>query len=193
MYKLVRYPDYYLEMIQMPLDTLRDKYLQSTEVSDIIFYGYLYQEKKCFGLDYNDLIKFSLYIFEQKEEIRLKWQKRLEYVMIDEFQDIDALQYQLMHVLVGHHQNLFIVGDPDQTIYTWRGANVRYLLDFDQAFPKVKTILMMQNYRSAPQILAAANSLISKNTLRIKKRPDRHAFFRRSGSVPPCQNGRTGS
>lgn len=188
MYKLVRYPDYYLEMIQMPLDTLRDKYLQSTEVSDIIFYGYLYQEKKCFGLDYNDLIKFSLYIFEQKEEIRLKWQKRLEYVMIDEFQDIDALQYQLMHVLVGHHQNLFIVGDPDQTIYTWRGANVRYLLDFDQAFPKVKTILMMQNYRSAPQILAAANSLISKNTLRIKK--DLTAM--RSSGVPVlCHHAKT--
>ena len=83
MYKLVKHSAYYLEMIQMPLDALRDKYLQATEVSDIIFYGYLYQEKKCFGLDYNDLIKFSLYIFEQNEEIRLKWQKRLEYVMID--------------------------------------------------------------------------------------------------------------
>ena len=188
MYKLVRYPDYYLEMIQMPLDILRDKYLQATEVSDIIFYGYLYQEKKCFGLDYNDLIKFSLYIFEQKEESRLKWQKRLEYIMIDEFQDIDALQYQLMHVLVGHHQNLFIVGDPDQTIYTWRGANVRYLLDFDQAFPKVKTILMMQNYRSAPQILTAANSLISKNTLRIKK--DLTAT-RSSGAPVLCHHAKT--
>lgn len=87
---------------------------------DIIFYGYLYQEKKCFGLDYNDLIKFSLYIFEQHEDIRLKWQQRLEYIMIDEFQDIDALQYELMEVLCGYHGNLFIVGDPDQTIYTAR-------------------------------------------------------------------------
>lgn len=188
MYKLVKHSAYYLEMIQMPLDALRDKYLQATEVSDIIFYGYLYQEKKCFGLDYNDLIKFSLYIFEQNEEIRLKWQKRLEYVMIDEFQDIDALQYQLMHVLIGYHQNLFIVGDPDQTIYTWRGANVRYLLDFDQAFPKVKTILMMQNYRSAPQILAAANSLISKNTLRIKKEL---TAVRPSGGPVLCHHART--
>ena len=167
--KTIKDPDYYLDMITMPLDTLRQKYEAATETTDIIFYGYLYQEKKCFGLDYNDLIKFSLYIFEQDKDVRLKWQKRLEYIMIDEFQDIDELQYKLMKVLCGYHKNLFIVGDPDQTIYTWRGANVRYLLDFDKAFPKVKTILMMQNYRSTPQILAAVNSLIDKNRHRIKK------------------------
>ena len=169
MRKTMKDPDYYLDMITMSLDTLRQKYENATETTDIIFYGYMYQEKKCFGLDYNDLIKFSLYIFEQDESVRLKWQKRLEYIMIDEFQDIDELQYKLMKVLCGYHKNLFIVGDPDQTIYTWRGANVRYLLDFDKAFPKVKTILMMQNYRSTPQILAAVNSLIDKNRHRIKK------------------------
>lgn len=161
--------DYYLDMVTMSLATLKQKYDDATAASDIIFYGYLYQEKKCFGLDYNDLINFSLYIFRQNEAIRLKWQKRLEYIMIDEFQDIDALQYELMEVLCGYHKNLFIVGDPDQTIYTWRGANVRYLLDFDKVFPQVKTILMMQNYRSTPQILAVANSLISRNRSRIKK------------------------
>ena len=79
------------------------------------------------------------------------------------------MQYQLMEVLCGCHRNLFIVGDPDQTIYTWRGANVKYLLDFDKAFPNVKTIMMMRNYRSTPEILAAANSLIGKNRYRIKK------------------------
>ena len=89
--------------------------------------------------------------------------------MIDEFQDIDQLQYQLMEVLCGYHKNLFIVGDPDQTIYTWRGANVKYLLDFDKQFPGTRTILMMENYRSTPEILAAANSLIDKNQDRIKK------------------------
>ena len=89
--------------------------------------------------------------------------------MIDEFQDIDALQYELMEVLCGYHGNLFIVGDPDQTIYTWRGANVKYLLDFDKVFPHVQTIMMMENYRSTPEILAAANSLIEKNGHRIKK------------------------
>ena len=94
---------------------------------------------------------------------------RYERFMIDEFQDIDQLQYELMEVLCGYHKNLFIVGDPDQTIYTWRGADVKYLLDFDKKFPGTKTILMMENYRSAPEILSAANSLIDKNRTRIKK------------------------
>lgn len=167
--KLIKEPEYYLDMLNMSLDTLRQKYLTATEPSDIIFYGYLYQEKKCFGLDYNDLIKFTLYIFEQNEAIKIKWQQRLEYIMIDEFQDIDELQYKLMSVLCGYHKNLFIVGDPDQTIYTWRGANVRYLLDFDKIFPSVKTIMMMQNYRSTPQIVSVVNDLIDKNKFRIKK------------------------
>lgn len=167
--KIFKEPEYYLDMLNMSLDTLRQKYLTATEPSDIIFYGYLYQEKKCFGLDYNDLIKFTLYIFEQNEAIKIKWQQRLEYIMIDEFQDIDELQYKLMSVLCGYHKNLFIVGDPDQTIYTWRGANVRYLLDFDKIFPSVKTIMMMQNYRSTPQIVSVVNDLIDKNRFRIKK------------------------
>ena len=165
--KLIKEPEYYLDMLNMSLDTLRQKYLTATEPSDIIFYGYLYQEKKCFGLDYNDLIKFTLYIFEQNEAVKIKWQQRLEYIMIDEFQDIDELQYKLMSVLCGYHKNLFIVGDPDQTIYTWRG--VRYLLDFDKIFPSVKTIMMMQNYRSTPQIVSVVNDLIDKNKFRIKK------------------------
>ena len=167
--KLFKRPEYYLDMIGMDLNALREKYEKAVGARDIIFYGYLYQEKKCFGLDYNDLIKFTLYIFREHEDIRLKWQKRLEYIMIDEFQDIDLLQYQLMTVLCGYHKNLFIVGDPDQTIYTWRGANVRYLLEFDKHFPGTKTIMMMANYRSTPQILAAANSLIAKNRTRMKK------------------------
>ena len=167
--KLFKDPEYYRDMITLPLDTLKEKYDQASGAGDIIFYGYLYQEKKCFGLDYNDLIKFSLYIFEEHPDIRLKWQERLEYIMVDEFQDIDQLQYDLMTVLCGYHKNLFIVGDPDQTIYTWRGANVKYLLEFDQAFPGTKTILMMENYRSTPEILAAANSLIDKNAHRVKK------------------------
>lgn len=169
MRKLKGEPNYYLDMINMSLDTLKEKYMRSTLAEDIIFYGYLYQEKKCFGLDYNDLIVFSLYIFEQNEDIRLKWQQRLEYIMIDEFQDIDGIQYRLMEVLCDYHRNLFIVGDPDQTIYTWRGASVRYLLDFDKKFPRVRTIMMTRNYRSTPQILAAANSLVDKNESRIRK------------------------
>ncbi len=169
MKKLKDQPKYYLDMITMSLDTLHEKYLSAVEPQDIIFYGYLYQEKKCFALDYNDLIKFTLYIFSENPDIRLKWQQRMEYIMIDEFQDIDALQYRLMQVLCSYHKNLFVVGDPDQTIYSWRGANVSYLMEFDKNFPGTHTIMMMQNYRSTPEILAVANSLITKNRYRIKK------------------------
>ena len=169
MQKLYNRPEYYLDLINMSLDLLHEKYIKADTAKDIIFFGYLYQQKKCFGLDYNDLIKFSLYIFQQNPDIRLKWQKRLEYIMIDEFQDIDEPQFELMKVLCDHHKNLFIVGDPDQTIYTWRGANVKYLLDFDKVFPGTQTIMMMENYRSTPQIVAAANSLISNNKFRMEK------------------------
>ena len=177
MQKLKRKPDYYLDLIDMSLEALHEKYEAAEFTDDIIFYGYLFHEKKCFALDYNDLIKFTLYIFRNREDIRLKWQTRLEYIMIDEFQDIDDLQYELMDVLCDYHKNLFIVGDPDQTIYTWRGANVKYLLDFDQTHSGTQTVMMLKNYRSSPQIIAAANSLIDKNHHRIKKdlvpvRPD---------------------
>lgn len=169
MEKIFNRPDYYKDMIEMSLEVLHEKYLSAKSARDIIFYGYLYQEKKCFALDYNDLLKFTLYIFQSNQEIREKWQNRLEYIMIDEFQDIDFIQYELMKVLCGYHKNLFVVGDPDQTIYTWRGANGKYLLDFDKEFPGTKTIMMMENYRSTPEILDVANSLISKNKMRIKK------------------------
>lgn len=89
--KLFKKPDYYHDLIALSLQNLEEKYRTADTVQDIIFYGYLYQEKKCFGLDYNDLIKFTLYIFKEHDDIRLKWQERLEYIMIDEFQDIDML------------------------------------------------------------------------------------------------------
>ena len=167
--KLFKEPHYYEDLIRMSLDEIHQKYLEATATDDIIFYGYLYQQKKCFGLDYNDLLKFVLYIFQTNEAIRLKWQERLEYIMIDEFQDIDMIQYEMMKALCPYHNNLFVVGDPDQTIYTWRGADIRYLLEFDKNFPGVQTIMMNRNYRSTPEILHVANSLIDKNKGRIKK------------------------
>jgi len=167
--KCITQPSYFLDMIGLPIDKLHDKYLEATEIDDILFYGYLYQQRKTFAVDYNDLIILSLYIFDEHPDIALKWQKRLEYIEIDEFQDIDPLQYRLMEVLCAYHKNLFIVGDPDQTIYTWRGANVKYLLDFDKHYPGTKTIMMLDNYRSTPQILKVCNSLISKNKQRISK------------------------
>jgi len=169
MKKLVEFPEYYNDLIGMDPGELKERYLAANTVKDIIFYGYLYQQRKCFGLDYNDLLKFTLYIFRKDAEIRQKWQSRLEYIMIDEFQDIDDIQYELMQVLCAYHRNLFIVGDPDQTIYTWRGANVKYILNFDLEYPTCRTIMMNTNYRSTPEILAVCNSLISNNKDRVAK------------------------
>ncbi|MBR1885932.1 MAG: UvrD-helicase domain-containing protein [Schwartzia sp.] len=184
--KTFRRPDYYKDLIAMPLEALREKYMAAQDTDEIIFLGYLWQEKKCFALDYNDLIVFTLHIFGENEAIRQKWQERLEYIMVDEFQDIDDLQYRLLKILAAHHGNLFVVGDPDQTIYTWRGANGRFLLDFDRQYPGAKTILMMENYRSTPEILSAANSLIAKNRDRIEKNllPTRE-----NGERPVCHHG----
>ncbi len=185
--KLFKEPHYYEDLIRMSLDEIHQKYLAATKTDDIIFYGYLYQQKKCFGLDYNDLLKFVLYIFQTNEAIRLKWQERLEYIMIDEFQDIDMIQYEMMKALCPYHNNLFVVGDPDQTIYTWRGADIRYLMEFDKNFPGVRTIFMNRNYRSTPQILHCANSLIDKNKGRIKKTliPGIQDPFIQEGEVSP--------
>ena len=169
MRKLRGEPRYFLDLMDLSAEALKLKYDLAEKVEDILFYGYLYQQKKCFGLDYNDLIVFVLEIFRRREDLRLKWQQRLEYIMIDEFQDIDPPQYELMEVLAAHHRNLFVVGDPDQTIYTWRGANVRFLLDFDQRFAGTRTVLMNENYRSTPQIVSVANSLVAANRQRLAK------------------------
>lgn len=162
--------EYPQNMIALSTEALKDKYLGAVELEDIIFYGYLYQEKKCFGLDYTDLITFTLQIFKEREDIRLKWQKKFEYIMVDEFQDIDELQYRLVKILSGYHKNLFVVGDPDQTIYSWRGANINYIKDFDKEFIPNKDIYMVENYRSNPEILNVANAIISKNHHRIEKK-----------------------
>ncbi|WMJ89325.1 ATP-dependent helicase [Anaerocolumna sp. MB42-C2] len=150
-------------------DVLKDKFITAKSNEDAIFYRYLYEQKKCYALDFDDLINYVLYIFENQEEIKLKWQKKMEYVMVDEFQDVSPKQYTLSKLLSDYHHNLFIVGDPDQTIYSWRGANVEFILNFDKAFPSSKTIIMNKNYRSTPNIIKASNSLIEKNKRRIDK------------------------
>lgn len=188
MQKCREQPDYYKPMLSMTVDELREKYLSAADVQEIIFWGYVYQEKKCFGLDYNDLINFVLYIFQISEETRRKWQERLEYIMVDEYQDIDAPQYALMKTLCQVHGNLFVVGDPDQTIYTWRGASVGFILEFEREFPNVRTIMMNENYRSTPEILAAANDLISKNKNRVEKNL---AAQKPSGPVPVYHHAAT--
>lgn len=156
-------------ILSMDDTQLKEKFLHSKVMADRIFFGYVYEQKKFYGLDFDDLMTFAVHILENYEEKRDKWQKRLEYVMVDEFQDVSPLQYKLADILSGYHKNLFVVGDPDQTIYTWRGARVEYILNFDQHHANTKTIIMDKNYRSTPNILNASNSLIQKNEKRIEK------------------------
>ena len=141
----------------------------ASTLKDKVLYRYFYEQRKCYGLDFDDLVYFTLYILEQDKSTREKWQGRLEYIMVDEFQDIDKDQYALVDILSGYHKNLFVVGDPDQTIYTWRGADVKFILEFDSRHEHAKTLWLNTNYRSVPQILTASNALIDKNRDRLKK------------------------
>lgn len=141
----------------------------ATSLKDKVMYRYFYEQRKCYGLDFDDLVYFALHILQLDQATRQKWQQRLEYIMVDEFQDIDKDQYELAELLSGYHRNLFVVGDPDQTIYSWRGADVKFILEFDARHEKARTIYLNTNYRSVPQILASANALIDKNRERLKK------------------------
>lgn len=136
---------------------------------DFIIKKYLELQRKNFFLDFDDLVFFTLEIFYQFDEAREKWQRHFEYIQVDEFQDVSRPEYTLVEILSLLNKNLFVVGDPDQTIYTWRGADIRLFLDFDKAFGGVKTVVLGKNYRSTPEILSVGNSLISHNTERIKK------------------------
>lgn len=168
---------YVKTLIDPDLNHLRDLAESANTLKDKVLYRYFYEQRKCYGLDFDDLVYFALYILEHDKATREKWQRRLEYIMVDEFQDIDKDQYALADILSGYHKNLFVVGDPDQTIYTWRGADVKFILEFDSRHENVKTIYLNTNYRSVPQILTASNALIDKNRERLKKqltavRPD---------------------
>ena len=134
-----------------------------------VYYRYLYEQKKNFALDFDDLILVALYILQTFPEKLKKWSERMMYVMVDEFQDIDSQQYQLAELLSSYHHNLFVVGDPDQTIYGWRGADVNRILDFDKVHKDAVTILLQNNYRSTPSILKLPDTVIKNNQFRIEK------------------------
>ena len=137
--------------------------------TDFVINEYLKAQRKNFYLDFADLVNFTLYLLKTDIEFNEKWSNHFEYIQVDEFQDVSPEQYELVALLSKNNANLFIVGDPDQTIYSFRGADVNIFLDFDKVFKDVKTIILDINYRSTPQILNASNSLITKNTKRIEK------------------------
>lgn len=157
------------EIFTLSNSELEKRIQLATDVNDGIFLRYLYEQKKNYACDFNDLINFTAYILKHYPDILQKWQDRMQYVMVDEFQDVSAKQYSIAQMLSGKHHNLFIVGDPDQTIYTWRNAHVKLFLDFDKQYPDAQTIVLQTNYRSSPEILKAADTLIQKNVLRYPK------------------------
>ena len=97
------------------------------------------------------------------------WNRRLSYIMIDEYQDTNRSQYELMRLLSQHHDNVCVVGDEDQSIYSWRGADIRNILDFEKDYPRAKTIRLEQNYRSTKNILEAASTVVANNIERKGK------------------------
>lgn len=130
---------------------------------------YVSRLKSMYAMDFDDLLVFTKNLFKEYPEVRAKWQRRYSHIHVDEFQDVDNIQYAIIRYLVGADNHLYVVGDPDQTIYTWRGANVDIIMSFEKDFKDVHTVILNQNYRSTNMILDGANSIIINNKNRLKK------------------------
>ena len=122
------------------------------------------------ALDFDDLLLTTVEMLRDQEEVRRRYQSRYLHILVDEFQDTNTVQYQLIKLLSGEHRNVCVVGDPDQSIYSWRSADIRNILDFEGDFENAKTVLLEQNYRSTQTILDAAHAVIVANNQRKEKR-----------------------
>ncbi len=134
-----------------------------------VYEYYCNRQKELYALDFDDLLLVTVKMFKMFSEIRAKWAKRFNYIHVDEFQDIDKVQYELIAQLAGTENSICVVGDPDQTIYTWRGADVNIIMNFEKDYQPCRTIILNENYRSTENILNGANSLIKCNKNRIDK------------------------
>lgn len=144
----------------------RDFYSQ--KVADVYEY-YEKELRKNNALDFDDLLMVAVKLLQSREDILEKYSHRFRYIMIDEYQDTNHAQYTLAHLLASKWQNICVVGDADQSIYAWRGADIQNILDFEKDYPKCKTIKLEQNYRSTKTILEAANAVIDNNEGRPEK------------------------
>ncbi len=134
-----------------------------------IYSAYQERLKKCNALDFGDMLLLTVQLLEKFPEVRRKYQERFQWIMVDEYQDTNPVQYQLIRLLAGERKNLCVVGDDDQSIYSWRGADIRNILEFEKDFPGVKVVRLEQNYRSTTTILKAAGSVVSRNIGRKDK------------------------
>src|SRR4051795_11880870 len=155
-----------------------------------IYDHYLKALKESNALDFDDLLLKTVDLFEQSERVRSKYAEQFRFVMVDEYQDTNRPQYLLIRRLSAVHRNLCVVGDPDQSIYKWRGADLRNILDFEHDFPEAKIVKLERNYRSTQIILDAATAVISMNRNRKEKRlwterkgGDRIKYFRGSDDL----------
>ena len=134
-----------------------------------VFARYEKEKAKAQALDFDDLLLKEFELFKTYPEIRKKWQKRFEHILIDEYQDTNSVQYNIVKLLVNEKQNICVVGDDWQSIYSWRGADFTNILNFEKDFPGAKVIKLEQNYRSTGNILEASQKVINKNKVRTDK------------------------
>jgi DNA helicase-2/ATP-dependent DNA helicase PcrA len=151
-------------------DTLRGKWNLRDEQIAKIYERYLTALKDANALDFDDLLLKTVELFESSEPTRTFYSHKFRFVMVDEYQDTNRPQYLLIKRLSEHYRNLAVVGDPDQSIYKWRGADLKNILDFEHDFPEAKVVKLEQNYRSTQVILDAATAVISQNRNRKDKR-----------------------
>ena len=153
-----------------PESVLLDEHAAERTKKALKFF-HIYEERKdkMLSLDFDDLLLRTIQILSEFPEIKSKWQHRIDHILIDEFQDTNDVQFELVKLLMKEDTNLYVVGDPDQTIYTWRGANQNIILNFNKTFPLAQTLILDRNYRSTGEILDHANKLISHNKKRVPK------------------------
>ncbi len=136
----------------------------------VIFWNYLLRQRDNFMLDFTDLIQATLYIFAHYEDALETWQNKCQYLLCDEYQDVSSDQEELLHLLSGKFHNLFVIGDDDQNIYGWRGSEVEYMINFHKRYENTQDFPLSMNFRSTPQIVNAAASLIKANHNRLPKK-----------------------
>ena len=141
--------------------------------------GYQAALKEASALDFDDLLLKTVQLFDQAPALRERYSRKFQFVMVDEYQDTNRPQYLLIKQLVSQHKNLAVVGDPDQSIYKWRGADLRNILDFEQDFPEAIIVRLERNYRSTQVILDAASAVIANN----RNRKDKTLWTDRKGGA----------